>query len=213
MVLPTRVPRKRNQWQTKEHGGRSAITGPPDTTRMRLALRRPAPQDAGMASPEDIIRTLNLQPHPEGGYFRETHRSALVVPHPGVPAGRPAARSAGTSIYFLLAAPDFSAFHRVATDETWHAYDGDPLELHLIHPDGRHEQRLLTRDLTRGEPQTTVPAGCWQAARVAPGGGWTLGGCTVAPGFDFADFEMPPAAAIIREHPRRERLIRELTKR
>ena len=166
-----------------------------------------------MATPEDIINKLNLQPHPEGGYFRETFRSALSVQHPGLPASQHAARSAGTSIYFLFSSPDFSAFHRVATDETWHVYDGDPLELHLIHSDGRYELRLLTADLTRGEPQTTVPAGCWQAARIAAGGAWALGGCTVAPGFDFADFEMPPAVVIVSEHPQHSALIYELTRR
>ncbi len=167
----------------------------------------------GMAVPEDIIRRLDLQPHPEGGYYRETYRATMNVQHPALPAGQPTSRSAGTSIYFLLAAPDFSAFHRVTSDETWHWYAGDPLELHLIHPPGRYEQRLLTTDLARGEPQTTVLAGCWQAARVAAGGAWSLGGCTVAPGFDFADFELPPAATIIAEHPAHEPIIRALTKR
>ncbi len=101
----------------------------------------------------------------------------------------------------------------MASDETWHFYEGDPLELHLIHPDGDcYELRLLTADLDRGTPQTTVLAGSWQAARVAVDGQWSLGGCTVAPGFDFADFELPAAATIIAAHPAHETIIRALTR-
>jgi predicted cupin superfamily sugar epimerase len=166
-----------------------------------------------MTDPQEIIRQLGLQPHPEGGYYRETYQATLRVRHPDLPAGVAAERAAGTAIYFLLPAPDFSAFHRVRSDETWHHYAGDPLELHLLPPTGGHECRILTANLDGGEPQITVPAGWWQAARLAAGGKWSLAGCTVAPGFDFADFELPPAADIIRAHPAHAALIRELTKR
>ena len=161
-----------------------------------------------------IVERLGLAPHPEGGFFREVYQAGLEVDHPAIPPGRPGRRSAATHIYFLLPAGDFSAFHRVVpSDEVWHLYAGDPLELHLIHADGRYERRLLTSDLAAGEPMAVVEAGCWQAARVAPGGGWSLGGCTVAPGFDFADFDMPAAAEILRHHPEHEAIVRELTRR
>lgn len=166
----------------------------------------------------EIVRRFGLESHPEGGFYREVYRAALDVTHPAISDGSDAQRSAATHIYFLFPADDFSAFHRVVpSDEIWHLYAGDPLELHLIHADGRYEERRLTTDLESllegGEPTTTVEAGCWQAARVAPGGAWSFGGCTVAPGFDFDDFEMPPADEILREHPDHEAVVRVLTKR
>ena len=170
-----------------------------------------------MAPTEDVERLVNrfhLTPHPEGGFYREVYRAADTVVHPGLPEGRDARRAAATHIYFLFPADDFSAFHRVVpTDEIWHLYAGSDLELHLIHADGRYEKRLLTGDPAAGEPIAVVEAGCWQAARVAPGGEWTFGGCTVAPGFDFADFEMPPAEEILRDQPQHEAIVRELTRR
>jgi hypothetical protein len=163
---------------------------------------------------QDLVERLGLAAHPEGGFYREVYRAGLDVTHPAVPEGAEPRRSAATHIYFLFPADDFSAFHRVVpSDEIWHLYAGDPLELHLIHAEGRYEQRRLTSDLAAGVPIAVVPAGCWQAARVAPGGAWSLGGCTVAPGFDFADFEMPAADEILREHPRHEAIVRALTRR
>lgn len=163
---------------------------------------------------QDLVDRLGLAPHPEGGFFREVYRAGLDVTHPALPEASEPRRSAATHIYCLFPAADFSAFHRVVpSDEIWHLYAGDPLELHLIHEGGCYERRLLTADLERGEPMAVVEAGCWQAARVAPGGAWSLGGCTVAPGFDFADFEMPPAAEILHRHPEHEAIVRELTRR
>jgi predicted cupin superfamily sugar epimerase len=135
---------------------------------------------------ERVVELLGLSPHPEGGFYKETFRA-----------------SASTAIYFLLPAGTFSAFHRIRSDEVWHHYDGDPLELHVVHPDGRHERVVLGRELGKGErPQHAVPGGAWQAA--APiGARFTLCGCTVAPAFDFASFEMPARAellAILPEH-------------
>lgn len=171
------------------------------------------PGSAAHRDVQEIVDRLGLAPHPEGGFFREVYRAGLAIDHPGIESGS-TRRSAATHIYFLLPAGDFSAFHRVVpSDEIWHLYAGDPLELHLIHADGRYERRLLTADLSVGEPETVVEAGCWQAARVAPGGAWALGGCTVAPGFDFADFEMPPAEELLRLHPEHEAIVRELTRR
>jgi uncharacterized protein len=155
-----------------------------------------------------VVESLGLAPHPEGGFYRETFRGSLVLerlPHGG-------ARNAHTAIYFLLPANAFSALHRVASDEVWHHYDGGPVELHTIDERGRHEQLVLGKDLARGErPQHVVPAGVWQAA-VASETSHALCGCTVAPGFDFVDFEMPSRAELVARFPEHEVLLARLTR-
>jgi predicted cupin superfamily sugar epimerase len=156
------------------------------------------------------VEALGLVPHPEGGFFRETFRAPLGLPAPQ------GTRSASTAIYFLLHAGSFSALHRVCSDEVWHHYDGDPLDLHLLEEtaDGGGAHRIvhLGHDLARGErPQAVVPAGVWQAALPA-GDRYTLCGCTVAPGFDFADFEMPTRAALTARFPDKHELIERLTR-
>jgi predicted cupin superfamily sugar epimerase len=161
-----------------------------------------------------IVERFNLVPHPEGGYFREVYRSSMKLDHPDVPEGIAPARSAGTLIYFLLSGADFSAFHRVRwSDEVWHLYAGGPLEIFVIDENGELERRVLTTDLNEGEPTTMIQAGNWQSARLAPGASWALGGCTVSPGFDYEDFEMPEAAALLALYPEHEAVIRELTRR
>ena len=144
-----------------------------------------------------LIQFLRLQPHPEGGYFREVFRSpATVQPHDDRDA-----RPAITTIYFLLAAGQHSRWHRVASDEIWHYYEGDPLELFWIDEQGStlHHHLLGTVDDTT-QPVHVVPVGCWQAAR--PTGAYTLVGCSVGPGFDFTDFcmlgDLPEEAARLR---------------
>ena len=161
-----------------------------------------------LASAQSLIDLLHLAPHPEGGFFRETFRAPLTLA--GLPHG--GRRSASTAIYFLLPAGAFSAFHRVRADEAWHFYDGDPLELHTLLADGTHRVELLGRDWDAGQrPQTVVPAGVWQAA--APRGeGFSLVGCTVAPGFDFADFEMPPRAELLAALPDHAEVIRRFSR-
>jgi hypothetical protein len=161
-----------------------------------------------------IVERFRLEPHPEGGYFREVYRSSMNIEHPGMPAGNRAPRSAGTLIYFLLSGQDFSAFHRVRfSDEVWHLYAGGPLEIFAIDKGGKLERRELTTDLSRGEPTTMIPAGTWQSARLVPGTAWALGGCTVAPGFDYDDFEMPPGDSLVSRFPEHEATIRMLTRR
>ena len=132
-------------------------------------------------SAAEIIRALDLKPHPEGGHYRETFRH---VP----PAG---GRGAMTAIYYLLQQGEVSAWHRVDAAEIWHFYAGAPLTLSLS-TDGRTTETVtLGPDIARGErPQATVPPGCWQSARSS--GAWTLVGCTVGPAFEFAGFEMAP---------------------
>jgi predicted cupin superfamily sugar epimerase len=143
-----------------------------------------------------VVELLGLSPHPEGGFYRETFRA-----------------SASTAIYFLLPAGTFSAFHRIRSDEVWHHYDGDPLELQIIHRDARGPERIvLGRDLAKGErPQHVVPGGAWQAA--APlGERWSLCGCTVAPAFEFAQFEMPPREEMLALLPSHVDLVRRFSR-
>jgi predicted cupin superfamily sugar epimerase len=145
--------------------------------------------------PAETIRRLGLVPHPEGGYYRETFRSAMTI---DLPDGR--RRAASTAIHYLLPAGARSAWHRVASDEIWHHYDGGPLLLHML--------GAGTRRLERSDPQAVVPAGTWQAAE--PEREPVLCGCTVSPGFDFADFRMGSEEALLRDFPEHGELIRRL---
>ncbi|WP_167093247.1 cupin domain-containing protein [Parvibaculum indicum] len=133
-------------------------------------------------SPEEIIEMLNMQPHPEGGHFVETFRDATAEIE----------RGHSTAIYYLLREGERSHWHRVKdAAETWHWYAGGPLQLGIAAEEGPAEIHLLGQNLAAGErPQIIVPRNYWQAAE--PVGLWTLVGCTVAPGFDFAAFEMAP---------------------
>jgi len=163
-----------------------------------------------MHSAEQVIESLGLLPHPEGGFFVETFRAeALPSPLPG--RGE---RSASTAIYFLLRAQDFSALHVVASDEVWHHYAGDTLELHCFDERGTHRSVRLGAALDQGErPQHVVKCGELQAARVLPGAhGYALCGCTVAPGFDFADFRMPERAELLERLPQHRELVTALTR-
>lgn len=136
-------------------------------------------------SASDVIRLLDLKPHPEGGHFRETFRDVRVVE---------GTRAASTAIYFLLARGECSHWHRIDATEIWHYYAGAPLALDIATHDLTPVERVtLGPDLAAGErPQAVVPAGTWQAAVSL--GDWTLVGCTVAPGFDFSGFELAPKA-------------------
>jgi predicted cupin superfamily sugar epimerase len=130
-------------------------------------------------SAADVIRLLGLAPHPEGGHFRETFRDERTD----------GGRAASTAIYFLLASGEVSHWHRVDAAEVWHWHAGAALELAIAAPDDPPARIRLGNDLEAGErPQAVVPAGHWQSARSH--GAWTLVGCTVAPGFDFAGFEI-----------------------
>ena len=159
-------------------------------------------------SAQEVISALGLTPHPEGGFFRETFRAPAGVE---APFGK-LPRAASTAIYYLLRAGDFSAFHVVRSDEVWHHYLGASLELHTIDGAGQHERIELGSDLVNGEqPQWVVPAGTLQAARII-GPGFGLFGCTVAPGFDFADFSMPPRAELAQRFPALGLLIESFTR-
>jgi len=157
---------------------------------------------------QEVIAALGLAPHPEGGFFRETFRAPATV---AAPFG-PVSRAASTAIYFLLRAGEFSAFHRVLSDEVWHHYLGATLELHTIDRAGQHQRIELGPHLQHGErPQWVVPAGRLQAARVI-GDGFVLCGCTVAPGFDFADFSMPARGELCSRYPALSDLIESFTR-
>jgi len=135
---------------------------------------------------EAVARLLDLAPHPEGGFYRETFRDPNTV------AG---ARAASTAIYYLLPAGQVSAWHKVDAAEIWHWHAGAPLQLSLYEAGGVHRALRLGADLVGGErPQGVVPAGVWQSAKSL--GAWTLVGCTVAPGFEFAHFELASPGAV-----------------
>lgn len=151
---------------------------------------------------EDIIEKLGLLPHPEGGYYRETYRSEDQITESAL-NGYSGSRNICTAIYFLLSADSFSAFHRVRQDELWHFHQGANIELHQISPEGIHERLLIGNELEKGAfPQHTVPGGYWFAAQVVESGEFSLVSCTVAPGFDFLDFELADEGllAVFPEH-------------
>ncbi len=153
------------------------------------------------------IGLLDLAPHPEGGYYRETYRSADTIPTAGGP------RALSTAIYFLLPGDQVSALHRIRSDEVWHFYAGSALTLFVIHRDGRLVRTRLGPDARAGERfQTLVPAGAWYGAAVDDPASYALVGGTVAPGFDFADFELGPRAALTREFPQHRAVIERLTR-
>ena len=155
---------------------------------------------------DDLVTLLQLAPHPEGGFFREVFRANGNVERAG------ATRAASTAIYYLLPEGAFSAWHVVASDEAWHHYDGAPLALHVIDPAGALTTVVLGRDFAAGQrPLHVVPAGHLQAARPI-GAPYALCGCTVAPGFDFADFAMPERAVLRARFPQHAALIDELTR-
>ncbi|MGA3037844.1 MAG: cupin domain-containing protein [Vulcanimicrobiaceae bacterium] len=150
-----------------------------------------------------IITDLGLIPHPEGGWYAETYRSALMVHAHG------AQRSALTNVYFLLDGTTFSAYHRLDADETWHFYRGNDLTISIIDADGVLEERRLGLD---GPWQTTVVAGSYFAARLTNQTGYALVGCSVGPGFEFAGFEISKRDELIACFPKHRESIRRLTR-
>ncbi len=159
------------------------------------------------------IDKLNLIAHPEGGYYRETYRAELSIPKEALPSHFTGARLVSTAIYFLLDGGNFSAFHRLRSDELWHFHSGSPIVVHVIEPDGGSSEILLGSNPDAGEVlQAVVKAGCWFASRVRDPKTFALAGCTVAPGFDFADFELGKRAELLRLYPQHRCLIESLTR-
>jgi len=145
---------------------------------------------------KEIIQQLQLVPHPEGGFFRETYRSSETLITSG---GK--TRNVSTAIYYLLENEDKSHFHRIQSDEIWHFHQKDPLEIFIIEQ-GKLIVKTLGNNLAQGEvPQVVVPAGRWFAARVKNASGYSLVSCTVAPGFDFTDFELAKKENLLSQFP------------
>jgi predicted cupin superfamily sugar epimerase len=157
---------------------------------------------------DDLIRRFDLQPHPEGGFFRETYRSAAQVAQ----AGSDARRAASTAIYYLLCDGAHSAWHRIRSDEVWHFYAGAPLDVHVLDQGGK----LITHRL--GNPlrdpgtvfQAVVPAGLWFAAECEDSAAFALVGCTVAPGFEFNEFELAEVGELQSAYPEHAEIIARL---
>ena len=158
------------------------------------------------------IENLGLEPHPEGGCFREVYRSSAAVPGGAVP-GYDGPRNLGTSIYFLLQGEEFSALHRIKQDELWHFYLGSTLTVHVIDAAGRYAPIRMGPDPAAGEClQALVPGGSLFGASMDGGRGYALVGCTCVPGFDFADFEMPSREELFESYPQHRELIHGLTR-
>lgn len=165
------------------------------------------------ASARIWIDRLALQPHPEGGWFREVYRAGDMLPAAALPPRFRGDRACATAIYFLIESGEFSAFHRIRSDELWHFYAGGGLRVHTLDPSGSHDVLRLGRDPEAGElPMAVVRAGLWFAAECAETDSWALVGCTVAPGFDFEDFELADRAALCARYPEQAELIRRLTR-
>jgi predicted cupin superfamily sugar epimerase len=159
------------------------------------------------------IEKLRLQPHPEGGYYRETYRAALVVAKTALPRAFSGSRAVATAIYYLLEGDNFSAFHRLCADEIWHFYAGGTLVVSVIDARGEYSEILLGSDAEAGEMfQAVVKAGCWFAARVKYPNSFALIGCTLSPGFEFDDFELGKRAELVRLYPRYREMIEKLTR-
>lgn len=156
---------------------------------------------------------LQLVTHIEGGAFKEIYRSSLSLPQDVLTKQHHGNRAASTAIYFLLEHGEFSAFHRIASDELWHFYDGDNLCIYEIKENGELTRHLLGTNIENGEsPTILIEAGSWFASRVEIVGGYCLCGCTVAPGFDFADFELADRTNLQQQYPQHVELIASLTR-
>jgi len=165
-----------------------------------------------MNSIKAIIKQLDLKPHPEGGFFKETYRSSGSIKADSLDASYNGERNYSTCIYFLLTSDNFSAFHRIKQDEIWHFYDGSPIRLHMITESGRYSEQIIGKDITKGElPQYVVPGGYWFASEVVDKESYALTGCTVSPGFSFEDFELRSQKELIDLFPKHEAIITKLT--
>jgi uncharacterized protein len=167
----------------------------------------------GMVTADELIAALDLRPLPlEGGYYRETYRSADLLPAGALPTHYGAPRCAGTAIYYLLTPGTCSALHRLASDEIFHFYLGGPVRMLQLFPDGQGREIILGPDLLNGQsPQVVVPRGVWQGSVLEPGVEFALVGCTVAPGFEYADYEHANRAKLLARYPAFAELIKRLT--
>lgn len=169
-----------------------------------------------MLTAQEIIAALKLEPHPiEGGFFRETYRSAGIIPVESLPSeySTQSGRSLGTSIYYLLTTDTYSEMHRLPTEEVFHLYLGGPVRMLQLFAGGASREVIIGTDILAGEqPQVIVPPGVWQGSMLAPGVEFALLGATMAPGFDFADYEQGRRAVLTELYPDQAELIRLLTR-
>jgi predicted cupin superfamily sugar epimerase len=164
-----------------------------------------------MITAKSLIEKYQLLPHPEGGYFKETYRSEEYIAHQALPSRFTDKRNFSTAIYFLLEQGNFSAFHKIKSDECWHFYAGQTLLVHIITTKGDLQTIHLGNNILAGEVfQFVVPANCWFASEPATNTNFSFVGCTVAPGFDFADFELANAATLTQLFPQHENIIKRL---
>jgi predicted cupin superfamily sugar epimerase len=163
---------------------------------------------------DDIIKKLGLKPHPtEGGYFLETYRSGDIIKKDALRGRYKVDKSAGTAIYYLLTSDSHSAMHRLKTDEIFHFYLGDPVTILLLYPDGSSKLITMGQKISNLEQmQAVIPRDTWIGAFLNEGGEYALMGTTMAPGFDYEDFELGKTDELIKQYPDREELIRRLTK-
>jgi predicted cupin superfamily sugar epimerase len=171
-------------------------------------------EDDGMTiNASEIIHRLALEPlSGEGGFYRETYRAPEKIPSEALVGRYSTPKSLGTAIYYLLTPDTCSLLHRLPTDEIYHFYLGDPVHMLLLHPDGSSAEITLGSDLATGQRvQVVVPKGTWQGSVLLPGGSFCLMGTTMAPGFDFSDFETGERTALMEQYPERRDLINRLT--
>jgi predicted cupin superfamily sugar epimerase len=165
-------------------------------------------------SVKSLLQYYNLLPHPEGGYFKESYCSTEMVDALSLPERFPGNRFFSTAIYFLLEKGDYSAFHKIKSDECWHFYAGDTLNVYVIQLNGRLDKIQLGPNISKGETfQYVVPANCWFASEPSENTDFSFVGCTVAPGFDFADFELAKAEELIDLFPQYSSLIKRLCRK
>jgi predicted cupin superfamily sugar epimerase len=171
---------------------------------------------ARMPTASQIIEALGLQPHPiEGGFFRETYRSAGAIPSSALPTEcrTGSGRSFGTAIYYLLTRDTFSEMHRLPTEEVFHLYLGGPVRMLQLFPDGEGREVIIGSDVLAGQqPHVIVSPGVWQGSRLEPGAEFVLLGATMAPGFDYADYEQGRRGELMGQYPQYAAIIRELTR-
>ena len=162
---------------------------------------------------ENLIQKLKLEPHPEGGFYKETYRSAGEIKTDSLAPEYQGKRNYSTCIYFLLTSDTFSAFHKIHQDEIWHFYDGSPIILYVIYPNGDYSEITIGSDIEHGQvPQFVVQGGAWFAAKVKNENDFSLLGCTVSPGFDFHDFELASREALLASFPQHCEIITKLTR-
>jgi hypothetical protein len=165
-----------------------------------------------MKNADYYIAKLGMTQHIEGGAFKEHYRSPMRLPQSVLSAAHKGERNASTAIYFLLRHGEFSAFHLLASDEVLHFYDGEPMHVYEIDAAGAMHVHVLGRDLDDGQRfSAVIPGGSWFALRCEVPGGFSLIGCTVAPGFDFEDFALDDRAVLLKKFPQHARLIGEMT--